>query len=159
MNYFLLFFFFLFFYLILPEWDWTWRIFSFSLRFSDGISGIVLFVFIYLGFFSSYFSINFHWIPVTDGIYSLEHSMHSLLRLDEITFNALISQQRTLTRVSPFWLWGCVCLAWAVWEQSLSRKHFPKAALCVVACLCAGAVGSRRGQEGVLTQFPVAGFC
>lgn len=49
------------------------------------------------GFVLSYFSVNFHCIPVSGEIYSLEHSMHSLLRLNEITFNALISQQRTFT--------------------------------------------------------------
>lgn len=52
--------------------------------------------------------------------------------------------------------------ALAVWEvvsawpgqcetATLVKAALPKAALCVVACLCAGAIGTPRGQEDVLT--------
>lgn len=100
---------------------------------------------------------NFHWIPVTDDIYSLEHSVHSLLRLNEITFNALISQPRPFIWVSPSGLslcgWMCLPGLGSVKQplQSLSRQCFPKAALCVVACLC-WCCWAHRGQENVLTQ-------
>lgn len=107
---------------------------------------------------------NFHWISVTNGIYSLEHSMHSLLRLNEKTFNAIISQQRTFISVSPSGLSPCgrMCLPglgsvrqpW--W--SLSRQCFPKAALCCCLSLCWCCCVSERAGECSNSVFPLAGW-
>lgn len=124
---------------------------------------------------------NFHCIPVTGEIYSLEHSMHSLLRLNEITFNALISQQRTFYLSEPFWALA-LCEDVSAWPGQCetatmvsvkaalpkSSSVFGKKQSCfsrTVACPCAGAVGSRRGQGDVLTLHlwltlqPMAGCC
>lgn len=160
--------FFLSFCLILPEWAWTWPTSSFPLSFSNRISGTVLLLLVYFGGAGgclSCFSMNFHWISVPDGIYSLENSMHSLLRLNEKTFNAIISQQRTFISVSPSGLSPCgrMCLPGlgSVRQPrwSLSRQCFPKAALCCCLSLCWYCCVSERAGECSNSVFPLAGCC